>query len=223
MAKMKVLKPDLDIIKEKHGDDMTKVQQEQLKLYQQVGVNPISGCVPVLMQMPILFAMFYLFPASIELRQQPFLWAEDLSTYDSLITLPFVIPFGVGNHISLFTLLMTVSTLIYTWQNNQLSSVTGPMKSMSYIMPVIFFFVLNSFSAGLTFYYFVSNLVTFAQQAIIRRFVDDKKIRLILEENRKKNAAGGGKKSKFMSRLEDAMKASEEARKKTDDGKKKKK
>jgi YidC/Oxa1 family membrane protein insertase len=223
MAKMKVLKPDLDIIKEKHGDDMAKVQQEQLKLYQQVGVNPISGCVPVLMQMPILFAMFYLFPASIELRQQPFLWAEDLSTYDSLIILPFTIPFGVGNHISLFTLLMTVSTLIYTWQNNQLSSVTGPMKSMSYIMPVIFFFVLNSFSSGLTFYYFVSNLVTFAQQAIIRRFVDDKKIRVILEENRKKNAAGGGKKSKFMSRLEEAMKASEEARKKTDDGKKKKK
>lgn len=223
MAKMKVLKPDLDVIKEKHGDDMAKVQQEQLKLYQQVGVNPISGCIPVLLQMPILFAMFYLFPASIELRQQPFLWAEDLSTYDSLIQLPFTIPFGVGSHLSLFTLLMTVSTLVYTWQNNQLSSVQGPMKSMSYIMPVIFFFVLNSFSAGLTFYYFVSNLVTFAQQAIIRRFVDDNKIKLLLEENRKKNAAGGAKKSKFMSRLEDAMKASEEARKKAEDERKKKK
>jgi YidC/Oxa1 family membrane protein insertase len=224
MAKMKVLKPDLDVIKEKHGDDMAKVQQEQLKLYQQVGVNPISGCIPVLLQMPILFAMFYLFPASIELRQQPFLWAEDLSTYDSIIQLPFVIPFGVGSHLSLFTLLMTVSTLIYTWQNNQLSSVQGPMKSMSYIMPVIFFFVLNSFSAGLTFYYFVSNLVTFAQQAIIRRFVDDSKIKVLLEENRKKNAAGGGgKKSKFMSRLEDAMKASEEARKKAEEERKKKK
>jgi YidC/Oxa1 family membrane protein insertase len=218
------LKPDLDVIKEKHGDDMAKVQQEQLKLYQQVGVNPISGCIPVLLQMPILFAMFYLFPASIELRQQPFLWAEDLSTYDSIVQLPFVIPFGVGSHLSLFTLLMTVSTLVYTWQNNQLSSVQGPMKSMSYIMPVIFFFVLNSFSAGLTFYYFVSNLVTFAQQAIIRRFVDDDKIKVLLEENRKKNAAGGtGKKSKFMSRLEDAMKASEEARKKADEQRKKKK
>ncbi len=223
MAKMKVLKPDLDVIKAKYGDDMTKVQQEQMKLYQQVGVNPISGCVPVLLQMPILFAMFYLFPASIELRQQPFLWAEDLSTYDSIVRLPFEIPFGVGDHISLFTLLMTVSTLIYTWQNNQLSSVTGPMKSMSYIMPVIFFFVLNSFSAGLTFYYFVSNLVTFAQQAIIRKFVDDNKIKLLLEENRKKNATGTGKKSKFMSKLEDAMKASEEARKKSDDEKKRKK
>jgi YidC/Oxa1 family membrane protein insertase len=222
MAKMKVLKPELDEIKEKHGEDMAKVQQEQLKLYQQVGVNPISGCVPVLLQMPILFAMFYLFPASIELRQQPFLWAEDLSTYDSLITLPFTIPFA-GDHISLFTLLMTISTLVYTWQNNQLSSVQGPMKTMSYLMPIIFFFVLNSFSAGLTFYYFVSNLVTFAQQAFIRRFVDEKKIKVLLEENRKKNAAGGGKKSKFMSKLEDAMKASEAAKKKAEEERKKKK
>lgn len=222
MAKMKVLKPELDVIKEKHGDDMAKAQQEQLKLYQQVGVNPISGCIPVLLQMPILFAMFYLFPASIELRQQPFLWAEDLSTYDSIIRLPFAVPF-MGSHISLFTLLMTASTLIYTWQNNQLSSVTGPMKSMSYIMPVIFFFVLNSFSAGLTFYYFVSNLVTFGQQAMIRRFVDENKIKLLLEENRKKNASGQGKKSKFMSKLEEAMKASEEARRKADEEKKKRK
>ncbi|MEX2232801.1 MAG: membrane protein insertase YidC [Cyclobacteriaceae bacterium] len=224
MAKMKVLKPELDEIKAKHGEDATKVQQEQLKLYQQVGVNPISGCIPVLLQMPILFAMFYLFPASIELRQQPFLWAEDLSTYDSIIQLPFVIPFGVGSHISLFTLLMTISTLVYTWQNNQLTSVQGPMKSMSYIMPVIFMFVLNSFSAGLTFYYFVSNLVTFAQQAIIRRFVDEKKIKVILEENRKKNlSGGGGKKSRFMSKLEDAMKASEETRRKTEEERKKRK
>lgn len=222
MAKMKVLKPELDEIKERTGDDMTKAQQEQMKLYQQVGVNPISGCVPVLLQMPILFAMFYLFPASIELRQQPFLWAEDLSTYDSLIHFSFSLPI-LGNHISLFTVLMTVSTLIYTWQNNQISSVQGPMKSMSYIMPVIFFFVLNSFSAGLTFYYLVSNLVTFAQQAIIKRFVDEDKIRALMEENRRKNAAGGGKKSKFMAKLEEAMKASEEARKKSEDERKRKK
>ncbi|MBT1708719.1 membrane protein insertase YidC [Fulvivirgaceae bacterium PWU5] len=225
MAKMKVLKPELDEIKERVGEDMAKVQQEQMKLYGQVGVNPISGCVPVLLQMPILFAMFYLFPASIELRQQPFLWAEDLSTYDSVIQLGFAIPFGVGSHISLFTVIMTLSTLIYTWQNNQMSSVQGPMKSMSYVMPVIFFFFLNSFSAGLTFYYFVSNLVTFAQQAIIKRFVDEDKIRAIMEENKKKNAANGGtgKKSKFMSKLEDAMKAGEEARRKADEEKKKKK
>jgi YidC/Oxa1 family membrane protein insertase len=222
MAKMKVLKPELDEIKAKNGDDMQKTQQDSLKLYQQVGVNPISGCIPVLLQMPILFAMFYLFPASIELRQQPFLWAEDLSTYDSLIHLPFSIPFA-GDHLSLFTLLMTAATLIQTWQNNQLSSVQGPMKAMSYIMPLIFFFVLNSFSAGLTFYYLVSTLVTFSQQALIRRFVDEDKIRAVLEENRKKNLSGTAKKSKFMTKLEEAMKVSQENRKAIEEAKKKKK
>jgi YidC/Oxa1 family membrane protein insertase len=222
MAKMKVLKPELDEIKEKYGDDMTKTQQEQLKLYQQVGVNPISGCIPLLLQMPILFAMFYLFPNTIELRQEHFLWAEDLSTYDSIVSLPFTIPF-YGSHVSLFTLLMTISTLVYTWQNNQMSTVQGPMKFMSYMMPIIFLFVLNTFPAGLSFYYFMSNIATFGQQAIIRRFVDDGKIRAIMEENKRKNASGDGKKSKFMTRLQDAMKASEEARKQTEETKKKKK
>jgi YidC/Oxa1 family membrane protein insertase len=222
MAKMKVLKPELDEIKERVGDDMTKVQQEQMKLYQQVGVNPISGCIPVLLQMPLILAMFYLFPASIELRQQPFLWAEDLSTYDSIISFPFSIPF-LGSHLSLFTLLMTIANLVFAWQNNQISSVTGPMKSMQYIMPVIFLFVLNTFSAGLTFYYFISTLFTFAQQAIIRRFVDDDKIKAILEENRKKVAAGGGSKSKFMNKLQEAMKAGEEARKRAEEEKRKRK
>lgn len=222
MAKMKVLKPELDEIKEKYGDDMTKTQQEQLKLYQQVGVNPISGCIPLLLQMPILFAMFYLFPNTIELRQEHFLWAEDLSTYDSIVNLPFNIPF-YGSHVSLFTLLMTISTLVYTWQNNQMSTVQGPMKFMSYMMPIIFLFVLNTFPAGLSFYYFMSNIATFGQQAIIRRFVDDGKIRAIMEENKRKNAAGDGKKSKFMTRLQDAMKASEEARKQAEETKKKKK
>lgn len=221
MAKMKVLKPELDEIKEKHGDDQQKVQQEQLKLYQQVGVNPISGCIPVVLQMPILFAMFYLFPASIELRQQPLLWAEDLSTYDSLIHFSFSLPF-LGNHLSLFTVMMTGATLIYTWQNNQVSSVQGPMKSMSYIMPLVFFFVLNSFSAGLTFYYFVSTMLTFAQQVIIKRFVNEDKIKQILEENKKKNKGSKGKKSKFMSKLEDAIKASEEAKKSSSENRKKK-
>jgi YidC/Oxa1 family membrane protein insertase len=184
-------------------------------------VNPISGCVPVLLQMPILFAMFYLFPNSIELRQQSFLWAEDLSTFDSLIHVPKSLPF-LNGHISLFTVMMTMATLVYTWQNNQISSVTGPMKSMSYIMPVVFLFVLNNFPAGLTFYYFVSTMITFGQQAIIRRFVDENKIRDIMEENRKRNAAGGGaKKSKFMSKLEDAMKAGEEARRKQEEARKK--
>ncbi|MFN5169063.1 MAG: membrane protein insertase YidC [Cyclobacteriaceae bacterium] len=222
MAKMRLLKPELDLIKEKYGDNMAQIQQEQLKLYQQAGVNPFSGCIPVLLQMPILIAMFYFFPISIELRQEPFLWAEDLSTYDSIINLPFTIPF-YGAHVSLFTILMTASTLVYTWQNNQISSVTGPMKSLSYIMPVAFMFILNSFSAGLSFYYFVSNLVTFAQQAIIKRFVDEGKILQVMDEHKKKMAAGGpSKKSKFMTKLEEAMKASQEARKASEDNKKKK-
>lgn len=222
MAKMKVLKPELDEIKEKFGEDMTKVQQEQMKLYQQAGVNPLSGCIPLLLQMPILFAMFYLFPNSIELRQQSFLWADDLSTYDSILNLPFSIPF-YGDHVSLFTILMTASTLIYTWQNNQISSVQGPMKSMSYIMPLIFLFVLNSFPAGLSYYYFVSNLITFGQQAIIKRFVDEDKIKAVMENHRKMMASGTVKKSRFMSKLEDAMKASEEARKQAEENRKKKK
>lgn len=222
MAKMRLLKPELDLIKEKNGDNLTQAQQDQMKLYQQAGVNPFSGCIPLLLQMPILFAMFYFFPVSVELRQAPFLWANDLSTYDSIVTLPFTIPF-YGSHVSLFVLLMTASTLVYTWQNNQLTSVTGPMKSLSYIMPVVFMFVLNSFSAGLSFYYFVSNLVTFAQQAIIKRFVDEDKIKAVMEDHKKKMATGTGTKSKFMTKLEEAMKASEEARKQNEEAKKKKK
>lgn len=214
MAKTKVLKPELDKIKEECGDDMQKVQSEQMKLYQKVGVNPLSGCIPVLLQMPILFAMFYFFPSSIELRQQGFLWASDLSTYDSIFSwnthIPLLSDF-YGNHVSLFTLLMTASTILYTWSNNQVSSVQGPMKSVSYMMPIIFMFVLNSFPAGLSFYYFISNLVTFGQQALIRKFVDEEKIKSILEENKKKNV--NKKKSKFQQRLEEAMKANQENQK----------
>ena len=209
MAKMKVLKPDLDEIKAKYGDDMQKTQAEQMQLYQKVGINPLSGCIPVVLQMPILLAMFNFFPNCIELRQQPFLWAHDLSTYDSPIILPFTVPY-YGNHVSIFTLLMTLSTLLYTYYNNQISTVQGPMKSVSYVMPVVFMFVLNSFPAGLSFYYFVSNLVTIGQQLIIRNFVDEDKIKETLDENRKKFATGTGKKSKWMQRVEEAMKAKEE-------------
>lgn len=208
MAKTKVLKPELDAIKEKHGGDMQKAQAEQMQLYRQVGVNPLSGCVPLLLQMPILFSMFYFFPNSIELRQESFLWADDLSTYDSVLSLPFSIP-AYGDHVSLFTILMTLSTILYTWSNSQVTSVQGPMKSMQYMMPVVFMFVLNSFPAALSFYYFVSNLVTFGQQALIRKFVDEDKIKRILDENRKKNVSK--KKSKFQMKLEEAMKAKEES------------
>ena len=216
MAKTKALKPELDELKAKYGDDMQKMQSEQMKLYQQVGVNPLSGCIPMLLQMPILFAMFQFIPLAIEMRHVSFLWANDLSTYDSIISwnanIPLISNF-YGNHVSLFTLLMTASTILYTWANSQATAqMQGPMKSMQYFMPLIFMFVLNSFPAGLTFYYFVSNLVSFGQIAVIRRFVDDTKIRAILEENKKKNK--NKKKSKFAARLEDAMKASEEAKRK---------
>jgi len=216
MAKTKALKPELDELKAKYGDDMQKMQAEQMKLYQQVGVNPLSGCIPMLLQMPILFAMFQFIPHAIELRHKSFLWATDLSTYDSIISwtadIPLISGF-YGNHVSLFTLLMTVSTILYTWINSQSTAqMQGPMKSMQYFMPVIFMFVLNKYPAGLTFYYFVSNLVSFGQIAVIRRFVDDTKIRAILEENKRKNV--NKKKSKFQQRLEDAMKASEDTKKK---------
>lgn len=219
MAKTKVLKPELDAIKEQYGDDMQKVQSEQMKLYSKVGVNPLSGCVPLLFQMPILFAMFQFIPYAIELRHEPLLWARDLSTYDSIITLPVSIPF-YGDHVSLFTLLMTLSTILYTWANSQqTAAMQGPMKSMQYFMPLIFMFVLNSFPAGLTFYYFISNLVSFGQLSLMKNFVNEDKIKAILEENKKKNATK--KKSKFQQRLEEAMKASEDARSKQQVAKKK--
>lgn len=211
MAKMRVIKPEIDELKEKYGDDATKMQQEQMKLFSQLGVSPISGCLPLLLQMPFLFAMFFFFPNAVELRQESFLWANDLSTYDEFIKLPFTIPF-YGSHVSLFTLLMTVSQILYTHFNNQLTTATGPMKNLGYIMPVMFMFILNSYPAGLSFYYFVSNMVTFGQQALIKLSVDDSKIRAKVEESKAKNV--NKKKSKFAQRLEDAMKAADNTRKK---------
>jgi YidC/Oxa1 family membrane protein insertase len=210
MAKMRVIKPEIDELKEKYGDDPTKMQQEQMKLFGQLGVSPISGCLPMLLQMPFLFAMFFFFPNSIELRQESFLWAKDLSTYDAIFYLPFTIPF-YGAHVSLFTILMTVSQIAYTHFNNQLTAQAGPMKNIGYIMPVIFMFVLNSFPAALSFYYFVSNMVTFGQQALIKMFVDDTKIREKIEQTKKNS--GNRKKSKFQQKLEDAMKAAEAKKK----------
>lgn len=211
MAKMRVLKPEMDAIKEKYGDDQQKAQSETMALYSKAGVNPLSGCIPMLLQFPFLLAMFNFFPNSIELRQQAFLWAHDLSTYDSILDLPFNIPF-YGDHVSLFTLLMTASTVAVTWSNSQMNTqMQGPMKTMQYMMPIMFMFILNGYSSGLTFYYFVSNLVSFGQTALFRKLVDEDKIKRVMEENRKKNA--NKKKSGFQKRLDDAMKASEQARK----------
>ena len=217
MAKMRILQPELNAIKEKIGDDPAKQQQAQMKLYGEVGVSPLSGCVPVVATMPVLMAVFMLFPNLINLRQQSFLWANDLSTFDSIATLPFMIPL-YGNHVSLFTLLMTVSSIAYGYYNNQNTpDQTGQpidMKKMAYITPVIFMFVMNSLPAGMSFYYFISNIVTIGQQIGIRKFVDEDKIKNILDENRKKIAAGGGaKKSRFSEYISKQMKAVEEAQK----------
>ena len=207
-ARMKVLKPEIDAIKEKIGDDPTKVQQETMKLYSAFGVSPLSGCVPTLLTLPILFAMFQFFPNAIELRQQSFLWAKDLSSYDVFVKLPFFVKW-YGDHVSMFTLLMTASTLVMTWQSNQMNTaMQGPMKFYSYLMPLVFLFVLNSFASGLTWYYFVSNVVTFAQQALTRSFVDDTKIRAQLEANKVKNK--DKKPGGFQARLAEAMKTAQE-------------
>ena len=207
-ARMKVLKPEIDELKAKHGDDATKVQQETMKLYSAFGVSPLGGCVPTLLTLPILFAMFQFFPNAIELRQQSFLWAKDLSSYDVFIKLPFYVKW-YGDHVSMFTLLMTASTLLMTWQSNQTNTaMQGPMKTYSYLMPIIFLFVLNSFAAGLTWYYFVSNVITFGQLALTKAFVDDTKIRAQLDANKIKNK--DKKPGGLQGRIAEAMKAAQE-------------
>jgi YidC/Oxa1 family membrane protein insertase len=209
-AKMRILKPEMDEIKAKVGeDDQAKLQQEYMKLYKKAGVNPLGGCVPLLLQMPILFAFFFFFPSSIELRQQSFFWVDDLSTFDSIWTfgeIP-VISYIYGDHVSLMCLLMTISTLIYTRLNNQISGATGQMKWMGYLMPIIFMGVLNNVSAGLNYYYFCANMLTFGQQYLIRAFVDDTKLHKQIQENKKKPDAN--KKSKFQQKLEDMQRERE--------------
>ena len=213
MAKMRVLKPQIDAINEKFEDQM-KRQQETMSLYKQVGVSPLGGCIPMLFQMPILFALFRFFPASIELRQQGFLWANDLSTYDSIYDLGFSIPF-YGDHISLFTLLMTVTTVLQMKFSNSMSSSTTQMpqmKYMMYMMPVIFLGVMNNYAAALSYYYFLANLITFAQQKVIAGMTDDSALLAKMEAKKEVTPKKG--KSKFQARLENMMKEQQEAKKK---------
>lgn len=211
MAKMRVLKPEMEEIKTKVGDDnATLLQQEYLKLYKKAGVNPLGGCLPMLLQLPIIMAFFFFFPNLFELRQQSFLWMEDLSTYDVFFNLGFTLPF-LGNHISLMCILMTISTLIYTYFNNQVSGATGQMKYIGYITPIIFFGVLNSYPSGLNYYYFLANMMTFAQQYIIRMFVDDDKIHAKIQENKKKPTSEK-KTSGFQKRMEDYMRQQQTAK-----------
>ncbi|HPM87071.1 MAG: membrane protein insertase YidC [Bacteroidales bacterium] len=203
-AKMQVLKPLVEEIAKKFPkkEDAIKKQQATMDLYKRAGVNPMGGCLPMLLQMPILFAMFRFFPVSIELRQEPFLWATDLSTYDSILTLPFKIPM-YGDHVSLFTLLMTASTIITMKMSGTSAGQDQPgMKLMMYMMPVMFMVILNNFSAGLTYYYFLANIITYLQNLLSKRFINAEKVLATLEENKKKPL----KKSKWQQRLEAAAK-----------------
>lgn len=207
-AKMRVLKPEVDELSKKFPkkEDAMKKQQAVMSLYRKAGANPASGCVPMLLQMPILFAMFRFFPSSIELRQQPFLWATDLSSYDSIMSLPWDIPF-YGDHVSLFTLLMTVSTVMYTYMNNQMMGAQATqlpgMKTMMYIMPVMFLGIFNNYASGLSYYYFLANIITFGQMFVFRYAINEDKLRARIEANKKKPEK---KKSAFQKRLEEAAK-----------------
>jgi len=210
MAKMRILKPEMDEIKAKVGEDNpTLLQQEYLKLYKQVGVNPLGGCLPMLLQLPFVMAFFFFFPNLFELRGESFLWMKDLSTYDDFIKFGFSVPF-IGDHLSLMCVLMTVSTLIYTYFNNQISGASGQMKYIGYIMPIVFLGVLNSYPSGLNYYYFLANMLTFAQQFLIKSMVDDEKIHKTLQDNKAKPVEQK-KKSKFQARLDDYMRQQQQA------------
>ena len=213
MAKMRLIKPQVDELAKKYPkqEDAMKRQQATMELYKKAGINPMGGCIPMLIQMPILIAMFRFFPASIELRGQSFLWAGDLSSYDSVLNLPFSIPF-YGDHVSLFALLMALSTFGYSYYSYQQTASSQPQMAgmkfmMLYLMPLMLLFWFNDYSSGLCYYYLLSNLLTIGQTLIIRRMVDDTKIQAIMQANaaRKSN----GKKSKFQQRYEELLRQQE--------------
>ena len=213
MAKMRLVKPQIDELAKKYPkpEDAMKKQQATMELYKKAGINPMGGCIPMLIQMPILIAMFRFFPASIELREQPFLWADDLSSYDSIVNLPFSIPF-YGDHVSLFALLMAVSLFGYSWFNYQQTASSQPQMAgmkfmMVYMMPIMMLFWFNSYSSGLCYYYLLSNIFTIWQTLVIRRMVDDNKIHAIMQANAAKKSKG--KKSKFQQRYEELMRQQE--------------
>ncbi len=217
MAKMRVIKPEMDALAAKYPkqEDAMKRQQATMELYKKAGINPMGGCLLMLIQMPILIAMFRFFPASIELRGQSFLWADDLSSFDSVLDLPFKIPF-YGDHISLFALLMTIALFIYSYMNYQQTASQPQMPGMKfmmlYMMPIMMLLWFNDYASGLCFYYFLSNLLTMGQTLIVRRMVDDDKIRAIMEANANKQK--NKKKSKFQLRYEEMMREQEMAARK---------
>ena len=205
-AKMRLLKPEIEDIQKKFGEDKKiESQQAVMALYKKAGVNPLGGCLPMVFQMPILVAMFYFFPISIELRQQSFLWAHDLSSYDSIFNLPFEIPW-YGSHVSLFCLLMTVANILYVKYNNEMSAAGTQqmpgMKTMMYMMPVMFLFVFNSYASGLSYYYFLSLAFTFVQMWIFKKLINEDAIHAQLKAKQKMPY----KKSKFAEKLEEMTK-----------------
>jgi YidC/Oxa1 family membrane protein insertase len=204
-AKMRLLKPEIEEIQQKFpADKKLESQQAVMAFYKKAGVNPMGGCLPMLLQMPILIAMFYFFPISIELRQQSFLWATDLSSYDSIATLPFTIPF-YGSHVSLFCLLMTVTNILYVKYNNEMTGATQQMpgmKTMMYLMPVMFLFIFNSYASGLSLYYFLSLVFTFVQMFIFKKLINEDAIHAQIKAKQKMPVT----KSKFQSRLEEMAK-----------------
>jgi len=210
-AKMKVLKPEIEEINKKYKDDPMKRQQETMSLYTRSGANPMAGCLPALAQMPIFFALFVFFPAAFSLRQKSFLWADDLSSYDSILDLGFYIPL-YGDHISLFPILASVAIFFYTKMTTggqmMPSSQTGGvnMKLIMYMMPLMMLFFFNNYASGLSLYYFISNLLTIILMLLIKRFyIDDKKILREIEENKQKPVKAGG----FRARLQKAMEEAE--------------
>jgi YidC/Oxa1 family membrane protein insertase len=223
-VKMKILKPDVDELNAKYPkqEDAMKKQMEMMTLYKESGASPLSGCVPMLIQMPILLAVFRFFPAAFELRQQPFLWAEDLSSYDSIWDFGFNL-WPYGDHVSLFTLLMSGTTLLYTYMNS--GNVQQPqqpgmpnMKFIMYFFPVMMIFFFNNYSAGLSYYYFISTLISILLMVAIKNFfVDEEKLRVKMTERKAQNAANGGKekkKSRFQQKLEEMQRMQQEMKKK---------
>ncbi|MEL6651837.1 MAG: membrane protein insertase YidC [Bacteroidota bacterium] len=197
MGKMRVLNatPEMKALDEKYKDDAQKLQMEKMSIYREMGVSMLGGCLPMVFSYPFLIALFFFFPQSVELRQESFLWANDLSTYDSIINLPFRIP-GYGQHVSLFCMLMAISTFVFTFyqQKSQPSAANNQMKYIAYIMPIFLLFFLNSYASGLSLYYLMSNIISISQTLLIRRFVDDDKLLAQLRENQKANKKKKNKK-----------------------------
>ena len=221
-SKMQALKPRIEKLKEQNKDDSQAQQMATMKLYSEYGVSPLGGCMPMLVQMPIWFALYRFFPAAIEFRQAPFLWATDLSSYDVFFKLGFELPMGMGSHISLFTILWAITTLLYTYYNSKHMDMSAnpAMKYMQYIMPIMFLGFFNSYASGLTAYLLFSNTFNIAQTLITKNYIIDQE-KLNRELNAYK-AKPKKKKSGFRARLQDAMEEQQKMKEQQEKKKKKK-